>query len=295
MEKLLSSVIQGERKGDSTDELKGKKLKLKFLGYTEDGKAKILVGNRVIVAEVDVDEEFEPGQILTFIIKSLSPKLELKLVEIDPEWAQKFILKSLLPFLDADSFEKIVSIYLKKHYPEVWNAGTFDDKFFANFLSSLFSSETIFKLIAAAKELVASSRGKLSEEDYKKLLLAIMAFYFLPVGDVVLFPIKIKDTDIDVYFEKEEDGIKVEIEINRKGVSVFVYLFVINNEVSVDFLTEDERILNKLKLLDEQLKNKLLSAGFVPVAVSYRLERPPDKSQIETVRLKLSGRINISV
>ncbi|OMH39870.1 hypothetical protein BLW93_08285 [Desulfurobacterium indicum] len=83
--------------------------------------------------------------------------------------------------------------------------------------------------------------------------------------------------------------------LSRKGISVFVSIFVINNEVSVDFLTEDERILSKLKLLDEQLKNKLLSAGFIPVAVSYRLEKPPDKSQIEAVRLKLSGRVNISV
>ncbi len=296
MEKLLSSVIQGEKKGDSTDELKGKKLKLKFLGYTEDGKAKILVGNKVIVAEVDVDEEFEPGQVLTFIVKSLAPKLELKLVEIDPEWAQKFILKSLLPFLDPESFRKVLSLYLEKHYPEIWNAGEIDDdKAFSSFLSSLFSSQTVSLLISMAKEFVAASKGKLSEEDYQKLLLSIMAFYFLPIGDIVLFPLRIKDTDVDVYFEKEEDGIKVEVEVNRAGVTVFVSIFVIGNEVSVDFLTKEERILERLKILDEQFKNKLLSAGFIPVAVSYRLEEPPEKSQIETIRLKLTGRINISV
>ncbi|OMH41040.1 hypothetical protein [Desulfurobacterium indicum] len=222
MEKLLSSVIQGERKGDSTNELKGKKLKLKFLGYTEDGKAKILVGNKVIVAEVDVDDEFEPGQVLTFIIKSLAPKLELKLVEIDPEWAQKFILKSLLPFLDSESFRKVLSIYFEKHYLEIWNANKIDDKAFSSFLSSLFSYQTVSLLISMTKEFIAASEGKLSEEDYRKFLLSIMAFYFLPVGDIVLFPLRIKDTDVDVYFEKEEDGIKIEIEVSRGCVNNFV-------------------------------------------------------------------------
>ncbi|WP_456397039.1 hypothetical protein [Desulfurobacterium sp.] len=295
MEKLLSSVIQGERKGDSADELKGKKLKLKFLGYTEDGKAKILVGSKIIVAEVDVDEEFEPGQVLTFIIKSIAPKLELKLVEIDPEWAQKFILKSLLPFLDSESFRKVLSLYLEKHYPEIWNAGEIDDRAFSSFLSSLFTSRTVSLLISMAKEFIAASKGKLSQEDYQKLLLSIMAFYFLPVGNIVLFPLRIKDTDVDVCLEKKEDGIKIEVEVNRASVTVFVSIFVIGNEVSVDFLTKDKRILKKLRILDEQFRNKLLSARFIPVAVSYRLEEPPDKNQIETVRLKLTGRINISV
>ncbi|WP_457567953.1 hypothetical protein [Desulfurobacterium sp.] len=293
MEKLLSSVIQGERKGDSTDELKGKKLKLKFLGYTEDGKARILIGNKVVIAEVDVDEELEPGQILTFIIKSLSPKLELKLVEVDTEWVQRFILKSLLPFLDPESVKKVLSIYIKKHFPEVWEAGSFDDRSFLAFVSSIFSPETAAVLASIGGQFL-NSRGKVSEEDYRKLLLAIMAFYFLPAGDAVFFPLRIKDTDVDVYFEKEEDGVKIEIEVKRGDVSVFVSVFVIGREVSIDFLTESEKVLTKLKESDGRLKNKLLSVGFIPVAISYKTGKPPDKRQLESLRLKLSGSINVS-
>ena len=293
MEKLLSSIIAGERKGDISEDIKGKKLKVKFLGYTEDGKAKILLGNKVIVADVETDRQFIEGEELIFLVKSLYPRLELKLIKLDENWCNQFILLKLLPFLDSESIKKVLSHIIKKQFK---NLSENENENLKNFINFVFSAHGAEDGLSAVRDIIIQSKGKLSQEDFKKLILSILAFYFLPVGNVVFFPIKIKDTDVEIIFEKEDEGCRIEAEISKENLILSISVFIISNEVSVEFKTENEKVLNSLKIENNKLKEKLLSAGFIPISITYKKEKIEKGKLLEKIKIKTaSGKINISV
>ncbi|SNR59554.1 hypothetical protein [Desulfurobacterium atlanticum] len=297
MEKLLSSIIAGERKGDVSEELKGKRIKVKFLGYTEDGKAKILLGNKVIIADVETDRQFTEGEELIFLIKSLYPKLELKLIKLDEKWSNQFILLKLLPFLDSKSIKQVISEIFKKEIKEISSRDKkIEDETLKKFIKMIFSPKGAADTLLTVKELLIQSKGNLSEKDFRKLILSMLAFYFLPVGNIVFFPLKVNDTDVEILFEKDKDGCKVEIEISKNSLFINVSIFAISNEVSIEFKAENKEIVEALKKRDAELKTKLLSAGFIPVSITYKKEKTEKEKLLEKVKVHIdSGKINISV
>ncbi len=299
MEKLLSSIIKGERKGDVSEELKGKKIRVKFLGYTEEGKAKILLEDKVIIADVESDRKFTPGEELIFIVKSLYPKLELKLIQLDENWTNQFILLKLLPFFDKDSVKNILKFYMGKQFPEIMKKlkeeSPLSEKELQILFQTIFSKKGKEQIFSSLKEIMIAAKGNLTEADFRKLILSLLAFYFLPVGGAVFIPLNIKDTDIELIFQKEE-GYKIEINIKHKNNSVFISIFTISNEVSIEFKSENKNLIEALKSRDTYLKEKLLAAGFIPIAITYSNEKATLQAIEEKIKINLdSGTVDILV
>jgi len=283
MRKLLSTISSGAQKKGVEEELNSLLIKATFEGFTPEGKAKLRSGQLILIADVEVNREFKVGEELLFRLKSLYPRIELSLVKKD-EFLETVLgkLKLLLPQFSAEKLVSSVEVlknpkvlnllaeYESVHYPELKEEfGKFLKSSSAAFSSRVFSPFSVFSLLLLLEdEVFERAKGELPKNLTKKLikelvvsLLSLQAVFV--VSGIVVFPFAFdKEFKGNAYLSPQGDVQKVYVEVETRFGSLGIFIQLLNENLSVEAITERKELQNILRENEEMFRNELKKEGF---------------------------------
>jgi hypothetical protein len=283
MRRLLAQITGGEPKGDKAQEFENLLIKALFIDYTEEGRARIKVGEQVLTARLEVEQEFKPGQTLLLRVKSFYPELKLSLVLVENQKVKELIRELLTSRPKSDYFQAVLLIRetlaeeIKKiaaeRYPQ---------------LLPLFNSgkgvELISLLLLLNPEVRERLKDKLpkelSGERIKELLQTAVGVYILRslIGASII-PIAGEDFEGRVLIG-EDGGISVAIIEGESSVGkLLAAVKSLGRSISVEF-AGSEAILERIEV--EEVKKLLEEERLIPVAVEK-----VDAKKIEELKRKL--------
>ncbi|WP_457680043.1 hypothetical protein [Thermovibrio sp.] len=295
MKKLLSTITKGSFKKDKGEEFEGLLLKATVLGTLPDGRLRLKLGDALITARPEVEREFREGEEITLRLKSISPSLELSLVEGVPLNFSNLLPKLFnfslnLDFLLRGSLAEKLLRLLRESSPELYE----EISSFVKEGRAVPSRELLFLLLFTLKpEVYGEVKGELPKgvnreklkEAVEFLVGALLLFNALKV---LLLPVSLKGFKGRVLFGSL-DGISAALLEGETPLGSFASLVrVLKSSVSVKLSGKGPL----LKGLDPcSLKELLKEEGLNPISV----ELVPF-SEVEKFKGKLlkRGLINFS-
>ncbi|WP_163328485.1 flagellar hook-length control protein FliK [Desulfurobacterium thermolithotrophum] len=307
MKKLLSTITSGQSKKDLGEDLQSTLIRAVFEGFTPEGKAKLRVGDLLLIADVEVDREFSIGEELLFRLKSIYPRIELSFVKKE-EILSSFISKLRL-VLPSFSSEKLLLLgeilkkpevmnalytYISVHYQELLEEfKQFSESFKSGILSKLLSPYSIFvALLLLEDELYQEVKEKLpqsiTQKDIKDAINTLISIHSLFIlGSIIAFPIFFTDNfKGNVYIglaEDESDPHSVFIELKTKLGTLGIFIMLLNESIMLEIVAENKELLDLFKTNLNELKTFFKEEGFNLVSVVFR----EGKRSLEEKRKKL--------
>ncbi len=294
MKKLLSTTVKGERKKSVTEELEGRLIKATFEGFTDEGKAKLKIGEKTITAEVRVDSNLKPGDLLTLSVRSTYPEIELKLVSIEREIKRILseLARNLLLNKELRNFNKLPELLMnidpsKLKKPElqeiaktVMKSITVKDitpETIKNYIKTFLSPLTAALISSVDKQEPEKAKQINVKDAATQLILHMIlgsAFGFIEV------PILIDDFEsrTSILIRDKNEPLKIKLEVIYKDYGYIACdISLLHKEISVEFTVEKDKTK---KLIEENL-NGLLSRieafGLNVVFCSIRVDRTKKK------------------
>jgi len=284
MKKLLSTISSGTQKKDVEEELGSLLIKATFEGFTPEGKAKLRSGQLILIADVEVNREFKIGEELLFRLKSLHPRIELSLVK-EKELLETVLnkLRLLLPKFSAERLlftlellkkPKVLNLlanHVSLYYPELKEEFEKFLKGISNSLSRVFFSPfSLFSLLLLLEDDIFKGvkeefPEKLTKDSIKELVSTFLSLQSVfVVNGIVVFPF-IFDEEFkgDVYFAPKGDDIqKVYVEVETRFGRLGIFIQLLNESLSVEAVTESEKLRETLKKSEEIFRRELEEEGF---------------------------------
>jgi len=272
MKNLLSRTIEGERKGNISEELGKNVFKAIFEGFTEGGRARINVGGRVISAEVDAELNLIPGDRLTLMVISTEPEVRLRLISVEREVKKALyrVLKSLLGRRSVEVLKKVPEILKRAGAGELEGVAR-------SIASSLnpkeLKPENLKRYVEAflSPATVALLKSMGERDAASQLLLHIIIGYAF--GTVEL-PLRVDDMESRVCVRvKEGEPLRVKVEVVYRDFGyVSCSILMVEDELSVEFTAEKGNTASLIRENLGELLSGIEAFGLRVVAAGVRVD-----------------------